>query len=257
MPQGKDKRMRWDHTEYGETWAEIYDDVFAWVDDTEPSVSKIAQIARGNGVLELGAGTGRVAVPLARNGIQVHAVELSEKMVKILEVKASAAQALLTVHQADMCDIDLGEKFGVVFLSHNTLSALPTQDDQLTCIRTAARHVHADGSLIIDQGIPGIDMLKGDGSLRFTRTDNNGTWVIGHRHDWATQQVISQRMRFAKDEFFSGTIKGRYVWPGELDLMASLAGLRLSERWSDWSGNEFRSSSQTFISRFQPCDTPD
>jgi SAM-dependent methyltransferase len=249
--------MRWDHSEYGETWAEIYDEVFAWVDDTEPSVRKIAQIAGENGVLELGAGTGRIAVPLARQGIQMHAVELSEKMIKLLEMKASAAEVPLAVHQADMCDFDLGKKFGVVFLSHNTLSALPTQDDQLMCIGTAARHVRGDGSLIVDQGVPGIEMLKGDGSLRFTRTDNGGTWVIGHRHDWATQQVISQRMRFSNDEFFSGTIKGRYVWPGELDLMASLAGLRLSERWSDWSGNEFRSSSQTFISRFRPIDAPD
>jgi SAM-dependent methyltransferase len=256
MPPGKDKPMHWDHTEYGETWAEVYDDVFAWVDDTEPSARKIAQIAREHGVLELGAGTGRVAVALARQGVRVHAVEISEKMIKLLEMKASATQAPVTVHQADMCDFDLGMTFGVVFLSHNTLSALPTQDDQLMCIRSAARHVRGDGRLIVDQGMPGIDMLKGDGALRFTRTDKDGVWAIGHRHDWATQQVISQRMRFGKDGFFTGTIKGRYVWPGELDLIASLAGLRLSERWSDWSGDEFRSSSQSVISCFRPVGTP-
>lgn len=249
--------MYWDHTEYGETWADIYDELFGWCEDTQPSVRALARIASGNGVLELGAGTGRIAIPLAQQGIEVHAVEVSEKMVKLLESKAAAVQAPITVHRKNMCDIDLGVKFGVVFMSHNTLSALATQDEQIMCIRSAARHVRDNGTLVIDQGIPGIGALKGDGSLRFTRGDHDGVWVIGQHHDWETQQIISQRIRIARDRFFSGNIKSRYVWPSELDLMARLAGLRACARWSDWDGNEFKSSSRTIISHFQLESMPE
>jgi SAM-dependent methyltransferase len=244
--------MFWEHTEYGETWADIYDEVFAWVDDTVPSVSVLAQLADGNGVLELGAGTGRIAIPLAQQGVEVHAVEVSEEMIKLLESKAATAHAPVTVHKADMCDVDLGVKFGVVFLSHNTLSALSTQDEQLMCIRSAARHVRDDGSLLIDQGIPGAGTFKLDGTLRHTRSGQDGVWMIAQRHDETAQQVISQRIRISKEGFFSGTIKGRYIWPSELDLMARLAGLRTAARWSDWDRNQFGPSSRTLISQFQP-----
>jgi SAM-dependent methyltransferase len=243
--------MHWDHVEYGETWAEIYDEVFSWVDDTGPSVRRIAQIAGAGEVLELGAGTGRVALPLAQQGIDVHALEVSGKMIRALEAKAAATGASLTVHQADMCEFDLGKKFAVVFMTHNTLSALATQDEQMMCVSSAARHLRDDGTLIIDQGIPSLEMLVGDGTLRFTRADQTGTWLLAHKHNWPSQQVISQRIRMSDGNTFCGTIKGRYLWPSEMDLMARLSGLRLTERWSDWNDNQFTSESRTFISNFR------
>jgi SAM-dependent methyltransferase len=242
--------MRWGHNEYGDTWASMYDEIHTNTEDTVPSVNALAQLAQGNALLELGVGTGRLAIPLAERGFEVHAIEISDKMLDILKAKTSAAGVDVNVHQADMCDFDLRRTFDVVFISHNTMSDLATQEEQLMCMQSAARHLSLNGVLILDQGIPGLDSLAADGTVRCTRADSDEMWLTSRRHQWLTQQIVSQRTRLGAKGFFTGAVKGRYLWPGELDLMARIAGLESTAKWAGWNGEEFTEGSPTLIAHY-------
>jgi SAM-dependent methyltransferase len=235
----------WPVTEYGDAWADRYDETFAWLADTDATVAAIAARARGGPVLELGTGTGRLAIPLACAGIETHGIEISRRMVGRMLQKPGAEQVKL--HVADFSRFDFAERFKVIFSSANTLSELPDQERQLACLQSAARHLDVDGALMIELVVPDPRLFD-DRSLRVTQRTDDSVTTVGTLHDRVTQRIVRQYVTFGSDGVRLGCVRDRYVWPSELDLMARLAGLRLEARWADWSEHPFTAASRDHVS---------
>ena len=201
--------------------------------------------APGNRALEFAIGTGRIAVPLARRGVEVAGIELSEPMVRRLRAKPEGAA--MTVVIGDMTTERVSGPFDLVYLVFNTIGNVTTQDGQVAVFVNAARHLRPGGSFVIDVGVPGFpDVPRGE---RFTVFDHSDPHVGIDEWDAVTQQFWSHH--YARDpdgRYRRSSTPFRYAWPAELDLMARIAGLHLVDRWADWDRTPFTSASRQHIS---------
>jgi SAM-dependent methyltransferase len=207
----------------------------------DPAVDFLAGLAGGS-ALELGVGTGRVAVPLSRRGVAVHGIDLSPAMVARLRAQSSAVDVTV----GDFAHTSVGRTFPLVYLLRNTITNLTTQDDQVDCFRNAAAHLEPGGLFVIENYIPALRLLPPGQTVRaFTRTP---THLGFEEYDVAAQLAVSHHYWTIDGEIRTFSSTHRYLWPAELDLMARLAGMTLRERWSDWHRTPFTGDSQSHIS---------
>jgi SAM-dependent methyltransferase len=205
----------------------------------DPTVDVLVELAGNGTALELGIGTGRVAVPLAQRGVRVHGIDLSEAMVDKLRTKQGAEEIGVTI--GDFATARVEGKFRLVYLVWNTIMNVTTQDAQVACFENAARHLEPGGYFVVEVMIPDLRRLPpGEHYVPF---DVSETHVGIDEYDVANQGLISHHYTNRLD---SGPF--RYVWPAELDLMARIAGLTLRERWDDWNRSPFTSESRKHVS---------
>jgi SAM-dependent methyltransferase len=225
--------------------ADRYDDEVSGFEPTvlDPTVDFLVERARGGPVLELGIGTGRVAVPLARRGLRVHGIDLSEAMVKKLKEKPEGAVIDVTI--GDFATANVAGKFTLAYLVCNTIMNLTTQDLQVACFRNVARHLEPEGCFVIEVGLPDLQRLPFGEKLRIF--DFSDTHIGIDEYDVANQGLVSHHFTRRDGTFEQRSIPFRYVWPAELDLMARLAGLTLRERWSGWQHEPFTSTSEKLV----------
>jgi SAM-dependent methyltransferase len=210
----------------------------------DPTVDFVADLAPGGSALELGMGTGRVAIPLSRRGVRVHGIELSPDMVARLRAKPDTADIEVTI--GDFATTKVAGLFDVAYLVYNTIMNLTTQDEQVECFRNVAAHLRVGGCFVIEVGVPGLQRLPpGEVYQPFTVTP---THLGFDEYDVASQSLISHHYHFRGDGYEVSSGPFRYVWPSELDLMARIAGMRLRERWSDWTRVPFTSDSTKHVS---------
>ena len=209
-----------------------------------PMVAFLADLAGDGAALELGVGTGRVALPLSERGVRVHGIDLSEAMVARLRAKPGAERLEVTI--GDFASTRVEGTFSVVFLVANTIMNLTTQDEQVACFRNAAEHLEPGGCFVIEVGVPGLQRLPPDEI--FQVFDVTPTHVGIDEYDVVRQGLVSHHYWIADGvlEVFSPPF--RYVWPSELDLMAQLAGMALRERSGGWEGEPFTSESRSHVS---------
>jgi SAM-dependent methyltransferase len=210
----------------------------------DPVVEVLARLARGGRALELGVGTGRIALPLAGRGVPVHGIELSRAMAARLRAKPGGEGIGVTI--GDFATTKVDGTFSVAYLVFNTIMNLTTQEAQVACFGNVAAHLEPGGCFVIEVRVPELRRLPAGQSVL--------PWQIGPDH-WVlySYDVATQAMRGHYVEFVDGrgrysTIPFRYVWPAELDLMAQLAGLRLRDRWGGWTGEAFTSDSPRHVS---------
>lgn len=225
-----------DHVDlWGAATAATYDEKNAdmFQDDTlGPAVDLLAELASGGGALEFAAGTGRIALPLARRGVRVHAVDYSAPMVEQLRRKDK--QGLVTTTVADMSTVDISDSFAVVFVAFNSLANLVTQDAQVECFRNAAKHLAPGGRFVVELWVPTVTP-HGHGRGRHVAQFSDDGHVIDV-FDPITQVGESRHYQHLDDGTVRyGHMPHRYVWPSELDLMAQLAGLEFEARHADWT----------------------
>jgi hypothetical protein len=209
------------------------------------TVDFLAALAGAGPALELGIGTGRIALPLAARGIQVHGIDLSQAMTAQLERKPGGADIPVAIGDFSCTRVD--GTFRLVYLVFNTIGNLTTQAQQVACFRNAAAHLEPGGTFVIEVGIPDLQRLPpGETVIPFHVSDER----IGFdEYDVANQGLVSHHLEITPDgRAIRGSIPFRYVWPAELDLMAQLAGMTLRERWSGWGGEPFTSESRKHIS---------
>ncbi len=197
----------------------------------EPAVSFLAELAGGGAALELGIGTGRIALPLAQRGVPVHGIDLSEAMVARLRAKPGGEQIPVAI--GDFATTQVGRSFPLVYLVFNTIVNLTTQDEQVACFENAAAHLAPRGAFVIEVGIPSLRRLRPGETVNVSHYREGYHCV--DEFDVANQGLVSHHFTAEGDGFRERSIPFRYVWPSELDLMARIAGLRLRERWSGWS----------------------
>jgi SAM-dependent methyltransferase len=232
---------------FGERVAERYDERYAHLSDpavVEPIVDFLADLTRHGAALELGIGTGRIALPLAQRGVRVHGIDLSEAMVARLSAKPGAEQIGVTI--GDFAATTVDATFSVAYLVANTIMNLTTQDEQVACFRNAAAHLEPHGCFVIEVLVPGLRRLPPGET--FQPFDVSPTHLGFDEYDVARQGLVSHHywVTDGKVEIFSPPF--RYVWPSELDLMARLAGMTLRERWSGWKREPFTSDSTKHVS---------
>lgn len=235
---------------FGQRIAEVYDTRWANLFEPavlDPAVDFLAELAGSGTALELGIGTGRVALPLSQRGTRVHGIDLSPEMVARLRAKPGADKIGVTV--GDFATTGVDGTFTLTYLLRNTIMNLTTQDAQVACFRNAASHLEPGGRFVIEVMIPELQRLPPGEIFRpFAVTPAH----LGFdEYSTATQGLVSHHYWTENEEVEAYSVPFRYVWPSELDLMARLAGMTLRERWSSWSRESFTSDSQSHISVWQ------
>jgi SAM-dependent methyltransferase len=203
------------------------------------AVDFLAELADGGRALELAIGTGRIGLPLAARGVEVHGIDLSGPMVDQLRAKPGAE---IPVTLGDMTTTRLDSTFSVVYLVFNTIQNLTTQDAQVACFENAARHLEPGGCFVIEVEIPQLRRLPP--GERFVVFHVGESHVGVDEFDVATQGLVSHHVTTRG----KASMPFRYVWPSELDLMARLAGLRLRDRWEEFDRTPFTSESRKHVS---------
>lgn len=233
---------------YGETWATIYDDTFAALDPSD-AVAALRSLAGTGRALELGTGTGRVAIPLAATGVEVHGIEGSEAMIARMRAKPGGEK--INVTHADFTHVAVDGEFSVVFVVFSTLFGLPTQDAQVACFRNVAARLAAGGVFVVEAFIPDPTRFNGQQRVQVNRIDPARVELAVSRHDPVGQRVTSQHVVLGDAGLELYPVDVRYAWPAELDLMAQLAGLRLRERWDNWQRGRFSGGSGKHVSIYE------
>jgi SAM-dependent methyltransferase len=232
---------------FGEGVAVSYDESAADMFEPgvlEPAVDVLADLAGSGRALELGIGTGRIALPLARRGVPVHGIELSRAMVARLRAKPGGDAIGVTI--GDFATTRVDGTFSVAYLVFNTIMNLTTQAAQVACFRNVAAHLESNGCFVIEVGIPDLRRLPpGQTVVPFDVSPTKWAFDV---YDVGTQAMSSNYVEVVNGRGQYTSIPFRYVWPAELDLMAQLAGLRLRERWAGWGRESFTSESRQHVS---------
>ena len=217
-----------------------------------PTVELLAELADGGPALELGIGTGRVAIPLRHRGIRVHGIELSAAMVARLREKPGAED--IDVAIGDFASTRLEGTFALAYLVFNTIMNLTTQEEQVRCFRNVAAHLAPGGSFVVEVSVPRLRTLPPGATVQpFTVSP---TYLGFDEYDVAAQGLVSHHYQVDEGGFSLHSVPFRYVWPSELDLMARMAGMRLTARWAGWDRSPFTSESDSHVSVWQKEDVP-
>ena len=234
---------------YGDRIAGVYDEMYgslSTAEQVDPIVVVLEELAAGGRALELGIGTGRIALPLAARGTEVHGIDASESMVAEMRRKPGGAE--IPVSLGDFADVDADGRSSLAYVVFNTFFNLLTQEAQVRCFANVARHLDAGGVFLVEAFVPDL--------TRFVRGQNIQTRVLEtdrvsidlSRHDSVGQTVASSHLYITEEGVRLYPVKLRYAWPAELDLMAKLAGMELRHRWSDWRRTPFTASSTSHVS---------
>jgi SAM-dependent methyltransferase len=228
-----------DSAVYGDTWAPIYDEVHTHLDPTA-AVELLAQLARGGKALELGIGTGRVAIPLAARGVSVDGIEASQAMLDRMRAKPGGADIPVTL--GDFTDVAVDGEYALIYVVFSTLYGLLTQSAQVACVRNAAARLAPGGVFVFEGFVPDPTRFDSNQRVQVNRIEPTRLDLLFTRHDPVQQRVASQHVVVGPQGMQMFPVELRYVWPSELDLMAQLAGLRLRERWGDWRRGPYTAS---------------
>jgi SAM-dependent methyltransferase len=231
---------------YGDRIADTYDELYQDTLDTGGAVETLADLARGGPVLELAIGTGRVALPLAERGLEVHGIDVSERMVGKLREKPGGDAIPVTM--GDFADVPVDGTFRLVFVAFNTLFGLLTQEDQLRCFANVAKHLTDDGVFVVEAFFPDLARFDRGQRIQVNHVDAESVMFDTSRHDPVEQRIDSQHVVITEGETKLYPVSIRYAFPSELDLMARLAGLELRERWGNWKREPFTAESNRHVS---------
>lgn len=230
---------------FGEDVAPIYRD--ARRGDEISAVEFLAPLAGPGPALELGIGTGRIAVPLAARGIRVDGIDISPAMVDQLRTQPGGGQLSVTI--GDFADVPVTGTYRLIFVVWNTFFNLLSQETQVRCFENVAAHLGPDGSFVVEAFVPSfLCQLRNHQYVDAEAVEVEEVRLDLLRHDAARQMLVESHVTLSPAGIRLNPVVQRYAWPCELDLMARIAGLRLKERWGGWEREVFDSSSRAHIS---------
>jgi SAM-dependent methyltransferase len=232
---------------FGEEVASSYDAGTASMFEpavVQPAVDLLAELAGDGDALELGIGTGRLALPLSERGVRVAGIDSSQAM--IARLRAKPGGGAIDVALGDFSTTRVDGSFSVVYLVFNTIFNLVTQEAQVACFENAAAHLRGGGRFVIETGVPDLQLLPLGQTIVPFPADPEG--VSFDVYDVVTQRFSSQHFTFSRDGVIAHPFEFRYAWPAELDLMARIAGLRLEGRFAGWRREPFTALSRSHVS---------
>lgn len=246
---------------YGESFADVYDDWYADVSDVDATVAAVERMAGGGPVLELGIGTGRLALPLAERGVRVVGVDASPSMLDLLAEKPGASE--LTAVLADMAhladgpgaaEIAAGGPYTVAFAAFNTFFNLTTAEDQTRCLADVFSLLAPGGVLVIEGFVPPADGLA-DGGVSVRDVTADAAVLTISKHDADAQTIRGHHVEIRAEGNRLRPWIVRYLTPDQLDASAAQVGFVRTNRWADWSGSLFPPSQTNGPDR--PLPEPD
>ncbi len=245
----------YDHRSYGDGFADVYDDWYAGVSDVPTTVTRMVELAGSGGrVLELGVGTGRLAIPMADAGLAVTGVDSSPAMLDRLAERDPGAAVVAVC--GDMVD-DLPEgPFDAALVAYNTLFNLLDGETQQRCFDAVSARLAPGGVFVVEAFVPDVERHAAsptDVSVRTLSVDRVVLSVTVNDPD--DQRAEGQFVEFTE----SGGVRLRpwairWATPGELDAMASAAGLDLTDRWADMAANAFDDDATSHVSVYTRRD---
>jgi SAM-dependent methyltransferase len=235
---------------YGARWAPHYDELYG---DAELEVSFLEPLAgTPPRALELGIGSGRVAVPLSREGVRVTGIDISDEMISLLRTKPGGDA--IGVVKGDFADVEVGETFPLVYLTFNTLFTLTDQERQVECFQNVARALEPGGRFVLDAFVPDLkrfDQFQTRMAVESISSTRAHAYEVSI-HDPVTQLVRSHHI-LREDDGSTVVLPVviRYVWPAEMDLMGRIAGLELEERLGWYDRRRFTEQSGQHVSVYR------
>lgn len=239
----------YDESTYGERIADVYDELHGFLDTTEAAVEFLSALAGRRRVLELGIGTGRIALGLVGRGVRVCGIDASPAMVEKLRAKPGGDTIPVTI--GDFADVKVGGRFSLVYVVFNTFFGLLSQEAQAKCFERVARHLAPGGAFVVEAFVPDLAMFDRGQRVDAKHVDATTANLHVAVHDPVTQQVHSANVMLSESGTRYYPIQIRYAWPSELDLMARLAGMRLRERYGGWKREPFDKSSRLHVSVYE------
>jgi SAM-dependent methyltransferase len=244
----------YDHRSYGDGFADVYDEWYADVTDVDATVTRMVELAGAGGrVLELGVGTGRLAVPMADAGLSVVGIDSSEAMLAKLSERDPAG--LVEAVRGDITsELPIGP-FDVVLVAYNTIFNLLGEHDQPRLFEHVAERLAPGGAFVVEAFVPASDVADGTATssevtVRSMAVDHVVLSVSVNRQD--EQLAEGQFVQFSQD----GGVRLRpwsirWATPEQLDAMASAAGLRLDARFGEMAGSAFTDDSTQHVSIYR------
>lgn len=239
----------YDANTYGDRIAEVYDANRSMPQNAEAAAAFLADLAGKRRALELGIGTGRIAIPLAARGIRVSGIDSSEKMVAQLRAKPGGDAIPVTI--GDFAEVKAAGQFSLIYVVFNTFFMLTTQEAQLRCFARVAKRLADGGVFVLEGFVPDTSLYDRGSSVRVKSVETDRIFLHVSRGGGASQQSIGGDLEISEAGIKFYPIQVRYAWPSELDLMARLAGLRLRERWTGWNREPFTDSSGAHVSVYE------
>jgi SAM-dependent methyltransferase len=236
---------------YGESFADVYDEWYGDVSDVEGTVATVVALAGGGPVLELGIGTGRLALPLAARGLEVHGIDASPSMVARLRAKPGGEDISVTI--SDFADVqpDGPTAYRVVLAAYNTLFNLTTAEAQRRCFVNAARRLVSGGAFVVEAFVPSAEPDETEGQVTPSVIESERVVLQVTRRHPRSQTVEGSTISISEGGVRLRPWHIRYARPAELDAMASAAGLVLASRDAGWRGEPFHSDSSRHVSVYR------
>jgi|TARA_B110000438_G_scaffold94157_1_gene93594 ubiquinone/menaquinone biosynthesis C-methylase UbiE len=241
---------------YGDTYAAVYDLWYGEEDsaraknlsDPEHVARKVVELALGGAVLELGIGSGRLAIAMDRIGLKVTGVDSSALMLDLLRSKSDARNITVIHDDMSKCTDLEADSYSVVLIGFNTFFNLTTKESQEACIRTCARVLKPGGKLVIEAFVP-VPQATDHVSVRSMEVDQ--LLLDAVKVDPISQTISGQLVKMSKtgNEFYPYLL--RYCTPPEIDEMTRATGFELLARHQDWLNNTFDSESSKHVSVWQ------
>jgi SAM-dependent methyltransferase len=239
---------KYEPSTYGERIADVYDD-HPNMPETEGCVEFLAGVAGTRRVLELGIGTGRVAIPLAARGLKVAGIDASPAMVGKMRAKPGGDP--IQVEIGNFADVKINGRFSLIYIVFNTLFALESQEEQIRCFQRVARHLSDDGVFVIEAFYPDHSYFARGQRVGVSRIGLDSVFLETSTHDKTGQRTKAAHVVISESGIKVYPIQIRYAYPPELDLMARLGGMRLKARYANWDRSPFGPNSEKHISVYE------
>ncbi|MEX2659852.1 MAG: class I SAM-dependent methyltransferase [Acidimicrobiales bacterium] len=224
----------YDASTYGEAFADVYDEWYGHVSDVDATVDVIAGLADGGPVLELGVGTGRLAIPLAARGLEVHGIDASPAMVERLRSKPGGDAVHVTTGDFADATVEVPDGFAVALVAFNTLFNLATADAQKRCFASVARRLRPGGTFVVEAFVPDPEAVPSGGGLTTSSVTVERVVLQATMADPTAQTISGSTISITDAGIRLRPWHIRWATPGELDEMANAAGLVRRERWGGW-----------------------
>jgi SAM-dependent methyltransferase len=246
--------------DYGASFADVYDDWYADVSDVDATVARIVELVDRSGggrVLELGAGSGRIALPLAAQGLEVTGIDISETMLDLLRAKEGSDHLDVRVGDMALADTVVDGRFVVVLVAFNTFFNLDTEQQQRRCMEGVAMLLSPGGSFVIEAFVPADPPAQVERDLSTSRVEPDRLVLAATEHDPARQTITGQHVDITATGIRLRPWRIRYATPVQLDEMAAAAGLTLAERHAGWRSEPVTPQTTSAVSRYvRSPDTP-
>ena len=233
---------------YGERVADVYDSWYKKL-DSPGEVDLLVELAAGGSALELGIGTGRVALPLIARGVEVHGLDTSPAIVEQMRKKPGGEGVTVTI--GDMADVPVDGTFSLVFVVFNTFFMLTTQDAQLRCFRNVAAHLQPGGRFLVHCFVPDLSRVERGENISVREAALDHVRIDTSTFERNAQIINSTQIRMTEQGSRFVHAQLRYAFPPELDLMAQLAGLTLEDRWATFDKQPFTDESAFAVSVYR------